>query len=151
MKKLIYFLILFAIINIATLTADNWEPYPFGKTLIYTHEPIIEKGAIDYFSEEGHYFSVRFDSVSIDSNGYKTYYSDRYRRHKSLKCVNDSVDYTSSIKNINQPEDVPYYFQEDSYTLKNDTVIFHLNCDIYDYSDHKRFKIFVGMSNFHLI
>ena len=140
MKKLIYFLILFAIINIATLTADNWEPYPFGKTLIYTHEPIIENGSTDYSSEEGHYFSVRFDSVSVDSNGYKTYYSDRYRRHKSLKCINDSVDYTSSIRDTHQPEDLPYYFQEDSYTLKNDTAIFHLNRDMYGYSNHRKIE-----------
>jgi len=136
MKKLIYFLILFAIINIATLTADNWEPYPFGKTLIYTHEPIIEKVAIDYFSEEGHYFSVRFDSVYVDSNGYKTYYSDRYRRHKSLKCINDSVDFTFFIRNTMQFYNIPYYFQEDSYTLKNDTAIFHLNW--VDYGENER-------------
>jgi hypothetical protein len=133
MKKLIYFLILFAIINIATLTADNWEPYPFGKTLIYTSDYSFDVGP--YYPSASfidQYFSVRFDSVSIDSNGYKTYYSDRYRRHKSLKCVNDSIDYTSSIRNNYHCENTPYYFQEDSYTLKNDTAIFHLNCDKYD-------------------
>jgi hypothetical protein len=123
MKKYGFIIVILFIISINILLSDNWEPYPYNKTLTYTHSPYtreFENGGAFTF-EEGQDFSVRYDSMVVDSNS-KTYYSDRYRRHRAFKCVNDSEDFTLYIQNWRSET---YRFQEDFYTLKNDTAIFY--------------------------
>lgn len=129
MKKLFYFSVMCVIFNIAMLHADNWEPYPFGKSLIYTTDfTFIDGDGPDYesVSLKGQYFIVRFDSVSIDENGNKTYYSERYLRQKNFPCINDTMDIFAVFKLAGGRGPAIYYFQEDIYTIKKDTAIFHL-------------------------
>lgn len=130
MKKLIFLTIILTILGINYLIADNWEPFPYNKTLIYTHSP-YKSYYCNYSNFEfgaNEYFDVRFDSMYVDGNS-KTYYSDRYRRHQQMPCINDSFDFTYILRDDYFYS--PYYFQEDFYTIRNDTAIFTLNFDLY--------------------
>ncbi|HRT67874.1 MAG TPA: hypothetical protein P5216_03955, partial [Bacteroidota bacterium] len=98
MKKCIYFTVLCVVINISTLFADNWEPYPFHSSLIYTtdysYSYQVGFNPLTNFtsSTKGQFFRVRFDSVSYNNDGSRTYYSERFLRHKNLPCASDSFD-----------------------------------------------------------
>ncbi|MBP7215602.1 MAG: T9SS type A sorting domain-containing protein [Candidatus Kapabacteria bacterium] len=131
MKKCILFSVMCVLFNLAILHADNWEPYPYGKSLIYTTDYTFGYGdGYGYTQEQaslkGQYFTVRFDSVSIDESGNKTYYSERYLRQHNFPCINDTMDIFGRFKAANGWGPAIYYFQEDIYTIKKDTAIFHL-------------------------